>query len=101
MANDKHSIGFAVRAAAQLASMQVQILGNNASVGAWWNPQKQELVIARARFGTAFSYDNCRVSADIFFDRTGHIGKVPVFLALREYAHFAQLSLEGFKAICP
>jgi hypothetical protein len=100
MANDKHTIGFKVAAA--LTGMRVGAMTFSGSGSLIHNgdPVKKEMILARMTPGSKFSYQDCTVSANIFFKRTGKIGQVSAFTAAREFVDRVQFVLESFKAAC-
>ncbi|WP_408586570.1 hypothetical protein [Novosphingobium sp.] len=100
LANDKHTIGFRTNVSLTGMKFSNAMFSGSGSFLSPWDPEKQEMVIARLEPGGHFSYDDCTFGMDIFFDRAGDVGKIPVLVAARLFADHAQHVLEGFKAIC-
>ena len=100
LVNDKHSIGFKVTASVTGMHIGKMTMSGGGSFFHGWDPVKEELIIAKLMPGGEISYQDCAMSADIFFKRAGDIGKVPVFAAAKIFADRAQFVLDGFKSAC-
>ena len=106
VSNDKHTIGFTV--GAKVVSMTIppgsflrsDTIGARASFDFSWDSIKKELIISVATKGASAVYDNAAISCDIFLERAGDIGKIPVFILITDFAKKAQVVLDGFKAVC-
>jgi len=103
MANGKHTIGLTVAAKIESyeISQHVRIdTKGGAALGGKWDPEKKELELYRASGDAAITDNNASVTAYIFFKRVGSAGQVPVNVAAETFADYAQLVLDGFKAVC-
>jgi hypothetical protein len=100
MVNDKHTVGFRVSASVSRTIMRnVSIRGPVSSPMSGWDPVKEELVLARMKPGSSFSYQECSLSVQILFKSAGDIGKVSAIPAAKQFADRAQVALNGFKAL--
>lgn len=99
MANDKHTIGFTTAASITQLQTSNLITTGGLSFGYPWDPVKKEMIISRVAVGSAASYNNPTISANVFFERRGMIGEVPVIDAATYFADAAQAALDGFKAV--
>lgn len=99
MASGKHTIGFRVGASITgLATTNISVRGSF-SFGEAWDPVTKEMAISHVGFGSTASCDNLTMTIDVFFERTGPIGSIPVIAAATHFADKAQAALDGFKAI--
>ncbi len=100
MANDKHTIGFRVKASVTRYTVEsLSISGGAGKFYSKWDQEKEELVLARMQPGTKFNYQDVTVSLNVFFKRTINIWNIDAFTAAKIFADHAQDVLNGFKAV--
>jgi hypothetical protein len=100
LVNDKHTIGFDIAASVETLVLKNFTTNGPSSLAGKWDSIKKEIEICRVGIGGSVSHDHPSITSNIFFKRTGNIGKVPVPVAAMEFADKAQFVLDGFKVAC-